>query len=514
MSIELRPYQKELVEKLSQYRNVGIHDEMGLGKTYAAVALDQVRYEQCDIEKARAKGFNRSLKTLVVAPLSGVVDSWVTHYNTYDPEIRVYRIGEEPKGSITKADREKFIRNVQNDTHDVFVMHWDALRLMPELADEVWMHVIADEYHKAKNRKAQQTKALKAIKKVKFKTGLTGTPMVNHPDELWSLLDWLYVSSREKVGFFGKDLGKILNSYWRFFNTFLEYEVIPPVGYRKITGTKNEPALKAMVDPITIRRTKKEAMPDLPDKYYTDITVELTPSQRKQYDAMKNEMIAWLETQDGQKPLVAPVVIAQLQRLQQFAVATPTMTGTTETREDFGSVWESTSYKVTSLDKPSSKIDALIELVQGTEEQIVVFSQFKTAINLAYDELTKKGISCVRLTGDTKQQDRTRLIKHFQSTTDDPKYTDPELAKSAPQVFLATIRAGGQGIDLFASSTVVFLDRDWSPANNSQAEDRCHRGGQKNAVQIIDIVARNTVDQYRKKKLDLKKQWIRNVLEA
>lgn len=512
MPIELRPYQKELVEKLTPYRNVGIFDEMGLGKTYAAIALDQVRYEQVDLKKARQQGFTRSLKTLVVAPLTGVVDSWVLHYQTFDPSIRVYRIGEYPKRSISKEDRDKFIRNVQRDTHDVYVMHWDALRLMPELADEVWLHVIADEVHKAKNRNAQQTKALKKIKKVKFKTGLTGTPMVNHPHEIWSILDWLYKSTRDKMDFFGKDIGRILNSYWRFFNTFVDYVEIPPAMYKKITGTKNEEALYNLIEPITIRREKKDAMPWLPDKYYTDVEVELHPSQRRQYDQMKKEMIAWLDTQDGQKPLVATAVIAQLQRLQQFAVATPTLKEIKETQEDFGSVWTKTTYKVTALSSPSSKLDALIELIESTDKQIVVFSQFAKMIELCYDALINKGVNCVKLTGATKQQDRTAIIRHFQSTTDDPKYQDDKLSQTAPQVFLATIKAGGQGIDLFASSTVVFLDRDWSPANNAQAEDRLHRGGQKNAVQVIDIVARNTVDQARKKRLELKKSWIKNVL--
>lgn len=504
MSIELRPYQKELVEKFTPYNNVGIHDLMGLGKTYAAIALDQVRYEQCDLDKARANGFTRSLKTLVVAPLTGVVDSWVAHYNTFDPSIRVFRI--DPK------NRESFVKAVQNDVADVYIMHWDALRLMPELADEVWMHVIADEYHKAKNRKTKQTKALKAIKNVKFKTGLTGTPMVNHPDEFWSLLDWLYKGSPTKVAFFGDAVGRILNSYWRFYHTFLK-TADAGYGYTKIVGTKNEQQLRDIVEPFTIRRTKKEAMPWLPDKQYTDLVVDLHPSQRKQYDQMHSEMVAWLDTVDGQQPLVAPVVIAKLIRLQQFAIATPTLTKTTEVMEDYGSVWEHESWSVTALSKPSSKIDALVELVQNTEDQIVVFSQFSKAIELAYDELIKKGVNCVKLTGNTKQSERTDIIRRFQSTTDDPKYANPELAKTAPQVILATIRAGGQGIDLFASSTVVFLDRDWSPANNAQAEDRLHRGGQKNAVQVIDIVARKTIDQIRKHRLQMKKQWISNVLD-
>lgn len=511
MSISLRPYQQELVDKFTNYKNVLIADEMGLGKTYAAIALDQVRYEQA----SKDTDTDVHHKTLVVAPLTGVVDSWVTHYQAYDPSLRVYRIGEKPKSSITKRDREKFIWHVQHKTHDVYVVHYEAMRAMPELRSESWNHVIADEVHKIKNKDIKQTKALKDIKKVRFKTGLTGTPMVNYPHELWSILDWMYKSSKEKVGFFGPQLAHILNSYWRFYATFLEYEIIPPVGYRKITGTKNEEVLRSMIDPVFIRRTKKDAMPDLPDKQYSEIKVDLHPSQRRQYNDMKDSMVAWLETQDGDRPLVATAVIAKLQRLQQFAVATPHLSETVETHEDYGAIWETVSTQVDALTKPSAKLDALVELVSDAGgKQIVVFSQFRKMIDLCYDELTKKGYDCVRLTGQTPQQDRTDVIKRFQSTTDDPKYRNEALSNEAPQVFLATIRAGGQGIDLFASDTVVFLDRAWSPADNAQAEDRLHRGGQKGNVQVIDIIARNTIDQHRSRQLKMKKELVRNILEA
>lgn len=500
--ISLRPYQKDAVDKLSDYNNVLIADEMGLGKTVTAVELDKVRRSQCDLAKARENGFDRNLKTLVVAPLTGVVDSWVSHFNTWNPDLSVVRIN--PK------KRDQFIESVWNDEADVFVCHWEGLRLMPELADEIWAHVIADEVHKAKNRKAKQTKALKSIKRVKFKSGLTGTPMVNDPSELWSILHWLYNDKKTQVGFFGED-AKYLSSYWRFYNTFVDYFVIQPYGYHKILGPKNESKLMNMVEPFYIRREKKEALPDLPDKVYSTYKVDLTANQQKQYNQMAREMIAWL---DSGQPLVAPVVIAQLQRLQQFAIATPELSTVTHEEETEDTIKTWTTSKVTALTKPSSKLDMLVEIISDTNKQVVVFSQFTMMIELVYKELTDKGFNAVQLTGKTPQNKRTEIIRHFQSTAEGSQYYDPELAKTAPQVFLANIKAGGTGIDLFASDTVIFLDRDWSPANNSQAEDRLHRSGQKNSVQIIDIIAKGTVDLGRKQKLDKKASWIKSVLSG
>ena len=80
-------------------------------------------------------------------------------------------------------------------------------------------------------------------------------------------------------------------------------------------------------------------------------------------------------------------------------------------------------------------------------------------------------------------------------------------------IFLGTIAAGSEGINLTAANTVVFLDRDWTPARNSQAEDRLHRIGQDNAVQVLDIVAKGTVDLYKDRKLSMKKYYIKKMLQ-
>jgi SNF2 family DNA or RNA helicase len=452
--IDLYDFQREDVDKLDGVVSVLIGNEMGTGKTYEAIERDlRIRTNLPAI-------FTGPKRTLVVAPLT-VLPSWKEHYEELtDLPVTVI----DPKG------RERSFRQYLATKDGVFICHWDALRLlikMPEFASTVFLHVIADECHRAKNRTAQQTKALKKIKCTN-RTAMSGTPVVNRPDELWSILNWLY--PRE------------YSSYWKFYNEYVNYEIVYPQGFRKVVGPKNVAQLQRRLEPFFVRRLKKDVLKDLPDKYYTTLWVDLDPKQRKAYDLMKEEMIAWVGEHEDQ-PLVAPVVIAQLIRLQQFAA------GYMEDNEEGG--WR--------LGEPSSKLDALMQLLEDNpDEQFVVFSQFKQLIRLANARLSGKGILFGTLTGDTPQSTRGDVVRRFQN--------------GDTQVFTGTIGAGGIGITLTSSSTVVFLDRSWSPATNAQAEDRLHRIGQKNAVQVIDIMARSTVDLGRKQKLEEKWSWIRQLL--
>lgn len=462
--MNLFPFQREDVVALRDRKSVLLAWEMGTGKTFAGMALDLEHRDDSPLTK-----------TLVVAPLS-VTHSWEWHFETYT-DLKVYKI--DPKR------RDEFIKALSMD-YDVYVLHWEALRILkPQLLKIKWLHVIADESHRAKNRKAQQTRALKKIPTA-FKTALTGTPVTNKPYDLWSQLNWLYPTE--------------FRSFWRFYETYCDYTIEYPHGYHKFKGPKNEQQLLDTIRPYYRRHLKLEqccdhhpqgVQPDLPPKYYTDIWVDLHPKQRKAYDEMRKDMISWLETQDGTVPLVAPVVIAQLIRLQQLSVAYASITSSLESDGSMSHIVE--------LTDPSSKIDALMQILEDNEEeQIVVFSQFKKVINLAAQRLQGTAIPYVTITGDVAHSERASAIDQFQA--------------GSARVFLGTIGAGGEGITLTAASTVIFLDRDWSPAKNAQAEDRLHRIGQENAVQVIDIIARDTVDLGRRQKLELKKDWIRRIL--
>jgi SNF2 family DNA or RNA helicase len=143
---------------------------------------------------------------------------------------------------------------------------------------------------------------------------------------------------------------------------------------------------------------------------------------------------------------------------------------------------------VVTLIDPSTKLNELEEIISDNPtKQLVVFSQSRSMVNLLARRLESKKISVGRYTGQIPQKDRDATVEAFQ--------------RGDLHIFAGTIAAGGEGITLHASSTCVFLDRHWNPTKNVQAEDRLHRIGQKNAVQIIDIMARNTVDLGRRTRI-------------
>lgn len=446
--LELYPFQKYTVETFRNVRCILLGDDMGLGKTVQAIALD--------LHRRATLPEDAILKTLVVSPLA-VVPSWKKHWESMAPGLRVV--------TIDNKKRQPFVDAVLSGDGDVFICHWPALRLMPELASRRWFHIIGDEIHSIQNRKSKQTTALKKIQSDN-RTGLSGTPAFDKPDDLWSILNWLYP--------------KYWSSYWTYFNRHIVFNTFN--GYRQIVGIAHVDELHRQMDGFYIRRKKEDVLPDLPDKYYTTVEVDMSPIQERAYESMRKQMLAWVGEHE-REPVMAPVVIAQLTRLQQFACA-------------FAEIDESTGKM--HLSEPSSKLDAVMELIESTKQQVVVFSQFSQMVKLLRTRLEKAGITHGIYIGETSAKDREKIVDDFQA--------------NKLQVFAGTIAAGGVGITLTASSTVIFIDRGWSPSINVQAEDRLHRIGQPNAVQVIDIRSRHTVDIKRAKKIMQKWAWIKKLI--
>jgi SNF2 family DNA or RNA helicase len=477
VDFNLFDFQAEEVERLYKQKSRLLAWEMGTGKTYGGIALDlQNRGRSIDKVGPGAR------KTLIVCPKS-VLDVWDQHcMDLTDLDVYV----------IDSKNRTQFIKDVTREgKNGYFICHWEALRLMPELQKVKFFHIIADECHRAKNRKAQQTRALKKIPTL-YKTALSGTPADNKPHDLWSILNWLWPT--------------VYTSYWKFEGAYVIKEMTPQ-GYSKITGVKNIEHLRNQMGPWYSRKLKKDVLKDLPDKYYSTIWVELDPKQRKAYKQMENTMVAWVaeNEEDIENPIIAQAVIAQLIRLQQFAVGYMTPKLDDDGNQIFGKPYTTKSGvdkpgpPLFEMTEPSSKLDALMEILEDNpDEQIVVFSQFKSVISLLARRLEERHITHGIYTGDTSQADRGNIVQEFQS--------------GRLRVFAGTVAAGGVGITLTNSSTVVFLDRSWSPALNAQAEDRLHRIGQQEAVQVIDIMAKGTVDIGRRLMLEQKMEWLREIL--
>lgn len=485
--MKLYPFQKEMVDKFEYVPGVLCGDDMGTGKTVEALALDLRRRTK------QLNGYKQTdCKTLIIAPAT-VLSSWADHIKRIWPAGRT--------AVINPKNRQDLINKLQQPYH-YYVVHWEALRLVEELRSVHWWHIIADEVHRAKNPKSQQTQGLKKLR-TSYKTALSGTPADNAPQDLWSILNWLYP--------------KVWSSHNRFDNYFVKIQTHnkgacfaimtkedgteePCGGYhkgtfKKVTGVAHIDELSEAIAPYYIRRLKEEVIDDLPEKYYSEIKVQLAPRQRRIYDQMRSEMLAWVGKHESE-PIAAPIVVAQLIRLKQFALAFAELEWFTKRNRETGEVEEFTRVK---LSEPSSKLDVVMEKIQDNpDKQVVVFSESKQAIHLLVTRLRAANVSHVVLTGDTPQTSRGGLVNAFQA--------------GRARIFAGTIHAGGEGITLTAASTVIFLDRTWNPSKNRQAEDRLHRIGQENAVEVIDVVAEDTVDRGRLQMIKLKWSWLKQLL--
>lgn len=458
--LKLFPFQEYAVNFLVDKRASLIGDEMGLGKSLQAVALDRLRRE-------KQPNLVRKPKTLVITYIS-IFSSWAEHFET-ETNLRVIM--------VNPRSRVKFIEALRCDEADVFIVHWQALRLMPELTEVEWFHIIGDEIHALQNRKSKQTLAAKKIKTY-YKTGLSGTPAYDKPDDLWSILNWLYP--------------KFWSSFWWYYDQHIKY--VEQDGYRVIVGVNNVEKLQQEMSGFYVRRRKQDVLLDLPDKYYTERVVELDPKQKRAYQEMKKNMLAWVGENENQ-PVVAPVIIAQLTRLQQFSDAYGELVKIEKIDKVTGQTYHEWHMR---LSEPSTKLDAVMDIIDSTAAPVAVFSQFSQVIELLAKRLEKAGIPHGIVIGPTSSDNRKDIIRNFQA--------------GKLRVFAGTIAAGGIGITLTAASTVVFVDRTWSASLNLQAEDRLHRIGQKNAVQVIDIISRGTLDAKRMQKINLAWSWIKRLI--
>ncbi len=455
---KLYPFQRVGCNFLYNAKKALLADDMGLGKTVQAIfACEEIKAE----------------KILVICPNS-LKSNWKKEIEKWTPQRSVTIL----RGST----RDKKNKVISEFTTGYFIANLESIRrgkekkevdgetklvlrdedFVDHLAGIEWDVVIVDEAHNIKNRKAQQTKdtmSLTKTKKADYLFLLTGTPIMNKVDELWSLLHTMYP---EKYTSFWKFVKKFANAYpgrWGW--------VIEP-------HPRNPSELRKELEPFFLRREKEQVFQDLPKKTHQQIWVELEGKQKKIYDQMEAEAMAEVTEEDS---VIAPGVLAQITRCKQIAISAELINGS----------------------KQSAKLDALKSVIEGTDKKVVVFSQFAEAINLVSNMLEEMEVEHVTFTGQTKESKRQDIIDSFQ---------DDEQVR----VFLATTQAGGAGINLTAAHYVVLLDKHWTPAVNEQAVDRVHRHGQSNPVTVIELLARDTVDEMVEEVLNGKKSIVEAVI--
>jgi len=432
----LWPFQRVAVNFLLRVNRALLCDEPGLGKTATAITAARL---------TKPNG-----RILVLCPNS-LKYWWDAEIRRWHPEahILVLRSG--------RLYRDRDWAAYKRLPSGYLIVNWEALRLLPQVLAQVWQWILADEAHRVKNRDTQVYHALNTVRTGRLVL-ITATPFANKPAELWTLLHMVAPHR--------------YTSYWRFFEMYTDYSPWDP--YRTIRGVKNADLLARELAPIMIRRTKTECLPQLPEKTYTTIRLELEPHQARAYLQMAKEMYVELESGDA---IEAVNTLSLLTRLRQLVSTTATL--------------DVTDY--------SAKLDAVMDLVQDApDDRFVIFTQFRKTVEALVRRLTEAGISSLWLMGGLGADEVAQRVAAFQS--------------GCGRVFVATTQTGGVGLTLTSAHTLVFIEKHYSPAVQEQAEDRIHRMGQKVAVQIISLLCNDTVDELVEEILARKVEMVNAVL--
>lgn len=494
----LYPFQHAGVRFLSHIRHALLTDEMGTGKTIQSIWTMRTLFEK--------EGVN-VFPILIAAP-NNMKGTWRKEFHQWWPGVEV----EILDGG--RGEKLKQIARVAAGDAQVLVVNWEALRhhsrLSPygstrlkhciecdpalrgdpevekkhpqrlcercpkELNEIEWHSIVADEAHRAKDPHAKQTRALWALRtdKTEVRLALTGTPIANAPEDLWSGLHFIDPEN-------WPTRGKYIDRWC--------LQTFNPFGGMTIIGLKPETKDEffAITDPHVRRMPKSLVLSQLPPKQYTTRYVEMSPKQAKAYKQMAEDMVAQIDDVGGGDRVVAVNPLTQLTRLTQFASAYAELDAESNVH----------------LTDPSNKIDALMEILEEANgKPIVVFAQSRQLIELASKRLEKDKIPHGMIVGGQSADERQANIDRFQ--------------RGEYRAVLATVQAGGVGITLTKADTLVFLQRSWSMVDNSQAEDRVHRIGSEihESITIIDIVSQGTIEEGQRMALQAKTDRLQEIV--
>jgi superfamily II DNA or RNA helicase len=414
----LRAYQLEGFQWLARLATWApgaiLADDMGLGKTVQAIALMLHRSDA---------------PTLVVAPTS-VGFNWEQELARFAPSLRIRRYAGGRKD-----------RSVDGlGAGDVVVTSYGVLvRDVERLSAVPFGTLILDEAQAIKNASSQRAKAAFALDAA-FRVALSGTPVENRSEELWSL------TAATVPGLLGGQTA--FREKW--------------AAAVDSGDTARRAALSRLIRPFMLRRTKREVAPELPPRTEIAVRVAMEPRQRALYERARREAVARLESSDPRKARFQ--VLAELTKLRQLA-ADPRLV-------DPGCGVEGA--KVHQLARQLAD-------VRDAGGRALVFSLFVSLLELVRPVLEAAGLRVAWLTGSTPADQRAAEVRRFQ--------------KGDADVFLISLKAGGTGLNLTAASYVFHLDPWWNPAAEDQATDRAHRIGQDLPVTVYRLIAQDTVEE-------------------
>ncbi len=424
----LREYQREGLGWLHFLRKFELGgclaDDMGLGKTIQVLAL---------LESRRVEGAGPSI---IVVPRS-LVFNWLREAERFAPQLRM----------LDHSGMSRRIGAIDASTVDVVVTTYGTLRSdAGELTELTFDYAILDEAQAIKNAGTATAKACRLLK-ANHRLALSGTPIENRIEELWSLLEFLNPGMMSASTRFA--------SLGRFASSTAAVDA----------QSSDRSLLARALRPIILRRKKEDVAKELPSRIEQTLEVEMEPEQREVYEGIRvhfqRTVLERVERDGLQKSRMH--ILEALLRLRQAACHTALV-------------------DVSHAGVPCAKLDALIPALKeiaAEGHKALVFSQFTSFLALAKTRLDAEGIVYEYLDGRTR--DREARVNRFQTDAECP-------------VFLISLKAGGHGLNLTSADYVYLLDPWWNPAVEAQAIDRAHRIGQTRHVIATRLIARDTIE--------------------
>ena len=413
----LRNYQIDAfkwLKTLARFEFGGIlADDMGLGKTIEIISF----ILSDDVQKP----------SLIVCPMS-LVYNWENECVKWNLDIDVKLI----LGS--SEDRVMTIHDINPNKKVLYITSYDSLRRDISLYETDFRFIIADEAQFIKNQFAQKSEAIKSLKSdINF--ALTGTPIENGLQDLWSIFDFL--------------MPGYLSNYSHFKS---RYESL--IVHNDDEALDN---LKKRISPFILRRTKKDVLDDLPEKIEECYYYKMSPKQKEVYENYVKELRDDIEIGGNN-------ILALLTRLRQICI-TPELIS----HEHF----------------ENTKIDMAMDIIKSSVQaghRILLFSQFAQVFPIISRELDNMEIKHFVLDGTTKAKVRMEMVEEFNSNEE-------------IKVFVISLKAGGTGLNLVGADTVIHMDPWWNVSAETQASDRAYRIGQTRNVNILRLICKDTIEE-------------------
>ncbi|MCC5846692.1 MAG: DEAD/DEAH box helicase [Verrucomicrobia bacterium] len=444
VNLPLYPYQKEGMMHLAFNGRALLADEMGLGKTVQAIAAAEL-----------LRDLGRVKRVMVVSPAS-LKGEWEDQLAMFTGRKAQLVFGpRDDRLKLYRGDHPYLLCNYEQIRGDVE----DINRLFaPDL-------VVLDEAQRIKN---WPTKTAKTIKRLQspFAFVLTGTPLENRVEELYSLVEFVDPH--------------VFGTLDRFHREFMLWDED-----KKCMKPGDLPGMHRRVSPVMLRRRKAEVETDLPDRTEKTFYVEMTAEQRMRYEDLEAQvakLLNILKTRRLRKE--------ELEKMQRLLACMRMICDTPY-------ILDADCRDCPKLEELK---DILDELFQEPDNKVIIFSEWVRMLNLVMELLDAEGVGYTEHHGTIPQQKRRENIRRFKK--------DPEC-----RVFLSS-ESGGVGLNLQNANVVINLDLPWNPAKLEQRIARAWRKQQTRSVQVIHLVTENSIEESMLGKLAYKTALADSVLDG